>query len=124
MNIIVSTPYMDEAGLCDRVALMAGGEIFRIGSPDEICASFSGDLFALKNLPFALLAPLRDLPEVKSAFLFGESVHLRLKSNADFGVDFKGENLAQNLAQFLREKLHCDSLEVTQISQNIEDCFM
>lgn len=35
MSIIVSTPYMDEAQLCDRVALMAGGEIFRIGSPSE-----------------------------------------------------------------------------------------
>lgn len=131
MSIIVSTPYMDEAQLCDRVALMAGGEIFRIGTPNEIISDFSGELFALKNLPFALLANLRNLPQVKSAFLFGDSLHLRLNPNADFGVesnsDFgvkSSEKSNAYLQAFLRQKLGCDDLEVTRISPNIEDCFM
>lgn len=131
MSIIVSTPYMDEAQLCDRVALMAGGEIFRIGSPSEIVRDFSGELFALKNLPFALLANLRNLPQVKSAFLFGESLHLRLNSNADFGLESRAdfgtkssEKSSAYLQAFLRQKLGYDDLEVTRISPNIEDCFM
>lgn len=143
MSIIVSTPYMDEAQLCDRVALMAGGEIFRIGSPSEIVRDFSGELFALKNLPFALLSNLRNLPQVKSAFLFGESLHLRLNLNADFAKDFSSESRADfvlesnsdfdtnssekssaYLQAFLRQKLGYDDLEVTRISPNIEDCFM
>ena len=139
MSIIVSTPYMDEAQLCDRVALMAGGEIFRIGSPSEIVRDFSGELFALKNLPFALLANLRNLPQVKSAFLFGESLHLRLNPNADFGLESRADfGLESNsdfgtksseksiayLQAFLRQKLGYDDLEVTRISPNIEDCFM
>lgn len=119
MSIIVSTPYMDEAQLCDRVALMAGGEIFRIGSPSEIVRDFSGELFALKNLPFALLANLRNLPQVKSAFLFGESLHLRLNHNVDFDLESSAY-----LQAFLRQKLGYDDLEVTRISPNIEDCFM
>ena len=143
MSIIVSTPYMDEAQLCDRVALMAGGEIFRIGSPSEIMSDFSGELFALKNLPFSLLADLRKLPQVKSAFLFGESLHLRLNPNVDCGIDLSSESRADFVAKsskkssekssadsnailqtFLREKLRCADLEVTRISPNIEDCFM
>lgn len=115
MSIIVSTPYMDEAQLCDRVALMAGGEIFRLNTPDEIISDFSGELFALKNLPFALLADLRKLPQVKSAFLFGESLHLRLHNNAES---------SQNIQSFLSEKLRCADLEITRIAPNIEDCFM
>ena len=135
MSIIVSTPYMDEAQLCDRVALMTGGEIFRIGSPSEIMGDFSGELFALKNLPFSLLAVLRDLPQVKSAFLFGESLHLRLNPNvdfssesrADFGIKSSEKSSADSnaiLQTFLREKLRCADLEVTRIAPNIEDCFM
>ena len=135
MSIIVSTPYMDEAQLCDRVALMAGGEIFRIGSPSEIMSDFSGELFALKNLPFSLLAVLRDLPQVKSAFLFGESLHLRLNPNvdfssesrADFGIKSSEKSSADSnaiLQAFLRQKLRCAALEVTRIAPNIEDCFM
>lgn len=108
MSIIVSTPYMDEAQLCDRVALMAGGEIFRIGSPSEIVRDFSGELFALKNLPFALLANLRNLPQVKSAFLFGESLHLRLNPNVDFSFDSRESNAyfdtnsSENLARICK----------------------
>ena len=119
MSIIVSTPYMDEAGLCDRVALMANGEIFRIGSPNEIVGDFRGDLFALKNLPFCLLDSLRKIPQVKSAFLFGESVHLHLHSEAQSSADFMGD-----LEQNLRVNLNCKHLEITQITPNIEDCFM
>lgn len=131
MSIIVSTPYMDEAQLCDRVALMAGGEIFRIGSPSEIVRDFSGELFALKNLPFALLSNLRNLPQVKSAFLFGNSLHLRLNPNVDFGLESRAdfgtkssEKSSAYLQAFLKEKLGYDDLEVTRISPNIEDCFM
>lgn len=104
----------------------------------KIISDFSGELFALKNLPFALLANLRNLPQVKSAFLFGESLHLRLNPNVDFAKDFSldfglesnadfGVNSSKKssvyLQTFLRQKLGYD-LEVTRISPNIEDCFM
>ena len=101
----------------------------------KIISDFSGELFALKNLPFALLVNLRNLPQVKSAFLFGDSLHLRLNPNADFAKDFSLESSADfdtksskksnaYLQAFLRQKLGCDDLEVTRISPNIEDCFM
>src|SRR3954470_21053772 len=36
ITILVSTPYMDEAGLCDRVALMQNGKILSAGTPGGI----------------------------------------------------------------------------------------
>ena len=118
MSIIVSTPYMDEASLCDRVALMAQGQILRTDTPNAVCASFEENLFALKNLPFHLLDDLRNLREIKSAFLFGEAFHIVL--NSSFEKDFT----PPNLQSFLREKLACEKLELTQIKPSIEDCFM
>lgn len=118
MSIIVSTPYMDEASLCDRVALMAQGQFLRTDTPATICASFGASLFALYHLPIHLLENLRNLSQIKSAFLFGESCHIVLNSAFD-------KNLSQeNLEQFLREKLGCKNLRVKRIEPSIEDCFM
>lgn len=118
MSIIVSTPYMDEASLCDRVALMAQGEFLRTDTPSAICASFEAKLYALFNLPIQALESLRNLEEIKSAFLFGKSVHIVLNSH------FENTFANANLEHFLREKLACKNLELMQIEPSIEDCFM
>lgn len=118
MSIIVSTPYMDEASLCDRVALMAQGEFLRTDTPSAICASFEANLYALFNLPIQVLENLRNLEEIKSAFLFGESVHIVLNSH------FENAFTSANLEHFLREKLQCQNLQIKPIKPSIEDCFM
>lgn len=118
MSIIVSTPYMDEASLCDRVALMAQGEFLRTDTPSAICASFEANLYALFNLPIQVLENLRKLEEIKSAFLFGESVHIVLNSH------FENAFTSANLEHFLREKLQCQNLQIKPIKPSIEDCFM
>lgn len=61
ITIVVATPYMDEATLCDRVALMQNGKILKIDTPQNICNSFPEDLYEVKteNIP-ALIKILKE----------------------------------------------------------------
>lgn len=80
ITILVSTPYMDEASRCDRIALIHQAEVLSIDTPDAITLAFPKKLFAAKSINnYELLKALRALPEVESAFPFGEWVHLTLK---------------------------------------------
>jgi ABC-2 type transport system ATP-binding protein len=80
ITIVVSTPYMDEAGLCDRVALMQRGEVLNISRPGELGKGREGLLYALKSASglYSYLEKLRKLPLVKHAWLFGDALHVSL----------------------------------------------
>lgn len=76
LTIVVSTPYMDEAARCDRVALVQGGRVLAIDVPGAIGARFPRPLFAVRaRQRAALLAALRAFPHTASALPFGETVH-------------------------------------------------
>src|SRR5487761_2102800 len=80
ITILVSTPYMDEAGKCDRVALMQAGNIMSINTPDGIIAKFEKDLFEVRSskmLP--LLNDLKNYDEVEDAYFFGAYHHVVMK---------------------------------------------
>ena len=82
ITIIVSTPYMDEAMRCDRVALIQTGKILTIDKPDKIRKGFSRKLFTVKSVEkFKLINALRKYPLTITAWPFGESVHLTLKDD-------------------------------------------
>jgi drug efflux transport system ATP-binding protein len=74
ITIMVSTPYMDEASLCDRVALIQKGEIMSIDTPEKIISQFEGNLFAVrsKNM-YQLMSDLREYDQTKTVFLFGHN---------------------------------------------------
>ena len=77
ITIIVSTPYMDEARLCDRIALMQNGKFLRIDSPENIIASYPQRLWSvIADNMHGLLNDLRSCPYVKSSFSFGASYHV------------------------------------------------
>lgn len=80
ITILVSTPYMDEASLCDRIALMQHGKILAIDSPEAIAGSFPLVLYKAKssNTP-ELLNDLRNYSDKLYAYPFGEHVHLVFK---------------------------------------------
>ncbi len=82
ITIVVSTPYMDEATLCDRIALIEGGSIMSINTPGNIVQSFPRPLFAVKadNI-YKLLQDLRSDTRVESCYAFGEYLHLTLKAD-------------------------------------------
>ena len=85
ITIIASTPYMDEAKLCNRVAFMQAGNILTIDTPQGITESFPRELFEIKsNHLHRLVHDLRSQTDCHSAFLFGQEVH--------YTTNLKGEN--------------------------------
>ena len=80
ITILVSTPYMDEANLCDRIALIQNGKIMSIDSPANIIAAYPSKLYGVKadNI-YKLLNDLRANELVESSYPFGEYLHVTLK---------------------------------------------
>jgi len=84
ITIIVSTPYMDEALRCDRIALIQEGKILGIDTPSNIRNSYGRKLYAVSHPErYRLLIALRSLPQVISPEPFGDSVHVVLRDDAD-----------------------------------------
>ena len=114
ITIIVSTPYMDEATLCDRIALIREGEFLSIDTPQNIVAKFDKPLFAVSGDNMSgLLKILRKIPEVSSSYAFGDVHHIVVKE----GI---GTEVIRNI---LAEKGHADAT-VKVIKAGVEDCFI
>ncbi|MBN2520891.1 MAG: ABC transporter ATP-binding protein [Bacteroidales bacterium] len=115
ITIIVSTPYMDEASKCDRVALIQEGEILKIDTPENIVHDFDKVIYSVsgKNV-YQLLIDLRKFEKTKSAFPFGHKVHLVLKDKLAKDKD---------VTEFL-EKFGHEQIQIANIMPSIEDCFM
>ena len=114
ITIIVSTPYMDEAGQCDRIALMQDGEFLRLDTPSSIVGAYTDTLWAVQaDDMHRLLDDLRACPEVLTAFSFGEAFHVTVREDARM----------QELAAYLAGLGH-RRVEVTPIQATVEDCFM
>ncbi len=115
ISILVSTPYMDEAELCDRIAFIQEGRILSINTPQRISASMTKPLFAIqtKNMYNALL-DLREAPFCDQCFAFGDAHHLSVTQTT---IDEK------QLYDFLESCGHTD-VHVSRINPGIEDTFM
>jgi ABC-2 type transport system ATP-binding protein len=82
ITIIVSTPYMDEAMRCDRVALIQNGKILSVDTPEKMRNGFTRKLFMVKAAEkFKLITTLRKYPDTLTAYPFGDSVHVTLKGD-------------------------------------------
>ncbi len=115
ITILVSTPYMDEANLCDRVALIQNGEIMAIDKPEKVISSFGRKLWAVKsNSIYQLIKDLRAFEFIDTVFPFGEYLHITTK---DKDLDIL------EMKSVLSKKNHSD-IEIKEIEANIEDCFM
>jgi ABC-type multidrug transport system ATPase subunit len=115
ITIVVSTPYMDEAGLCDRVALIQGGQLLSIDTPAKIVQQFEHKLYAVRsNNMYKLILDLRSYENTFSVFPFGQYLHY-----IDKRTDFKTETISD----FLKNSLH-KNIEINRVSPNIEDCFI
>jgi ABC-type multidrug transport system ATPase subunit len=114
ITIIVSTPYMDEASLCDRVALMQEGKIMQIDTPANIIKNYKPELLAIhSNNMHDLLVKLRNYNINSQVYLFGQTVHF--SSN---------ERINQSdLKNYLQNNGHPNT-EINTCSPTIEDCFL
>ncbi len=119
LTVVVSTPYMDEAMRCDRVALIHGGHILDIDAPSAIGARFELPLLAVRGPNrYAMLAPLRAYPHAKSVYLFGEELHY-----TDARGDRRAVDLVPELSAHLVASGHPNAT-VHPINAGIEDAFM
>lgn len=108
ITILVSTPYMDEASMCDRVALMQTGQILSIDTPEGVIGNFKHPLLAVKNNNMLqLLNRLKEFEGTENVYPFGEYHHLVLKPGFDIDA-VKG---------FV-------DAEVKPVRADIEDCFI
>ena len=95
ITILVSTPYMDEAALCDRIGLLQKGRLLSVHSPDKIGEEMRYPMFVLKSdlSLYGYLEKIRALQACRSAYLFGNEIHLTLQSESDIpGIqkEFRG----------------------------------
>jgi ABC-2 type transport system ATP-binding protein len=83
LTLLVSTPYLDEAERCHRVALMDHGRLIACETPAALRGLLPGRLVELRGPDLGALKPtIHDLPGVTEAQLFGDTLHLRLAENA------------------------------------------
>ncbi|RLD25825.1 MAG: ABC transporter ATP-binding protein [Bacteroidetes bacterium] len=115
ITIVVSTPYMDEAELCDRVALLQKGRVLEITDPSLATKGDGVELFSLRSSrgAYAYLERIRSMEECKYAWLFGDELHVSPKSPAD----------AERM-NMLMEQWDDPTLKWQVIVPSIEDRFM
>lgn len=121
ITIVVSTPYMDEASLCDRIALIQNGEFLTIDSPQGIIANYPNTLLAVESADMhQLLHDLRQNELTKNCFAFGNEHHVAInKNNTTLSLD----ELIKETDNYLQEKGH-KQLTIKAINPTVEDCFM
>lgn len=116
ITILVATPYMDEADLCDRIALLQGGKILAIDSPQNISRSFAHPILRVKAEKMStVIRSLAAVDGVISSNGFGEYAHVVVK---DAGVETQ-----DRLANHLRA-LGLQQIEVKVTQPTIEDVFI
>lgn len=114
--ILVSTPYMDEATLCDRIALIESGRILSVDTPQGVRDKFPDNLYAVRSDDrYRLLRELRKDPGTRSCYPFGEYLHLTLEDNE--------RDYTEALLRQLNDSGHT-GVKVLRTAPTIEDCFI
>lgn len=112
ITILVSTPYMDEALRCDRIAFIHEGRILTVDTPDNLISQYKGSVYEIRsdNI-YAIIDLIRKLDKTKSCFAFGQSLH------------WSTDVLSEQATQLLRDN-NIRINELRAIKPTIEDCFM
>lgn len=114
ITIIVSTPYMDEAMKCDRVALIQDGRLLSINQPEKIREEFSSRLFSVRAPEkYRLINALRSYSGIRTAYPFGDSVH----------VTFTGNEFDGSIYEYL-SRMGLSDVTITETRAGIEDRFL
>jgi ABC-2 type transport system ATP-binding protein len=115
ITILVSTPYMDEANLCDRVALIQNGHVLEVDTPDEIISKFKRKIIRVRSDEiYRLITDLRNYEKADSVFAFGQYLHF---------TGIKDQVEPVELTKYLKHQNH-RGVEAEIIRPVIEDVFM
>lgn len=114
ITVLVSTANMDEATLCDRIALMREGEFIALDTPANIIADYKEILWSVKGDKMApMLDAIRTYPLVETTFAFGDKHHITVNARLK----------KEELKKYLEEKGYED-VSIQEISPTVEDCFL
>jgi ABC-2 type transport system ATP-binding protein len=115
ISVLVSTPYMDEAARCDRIALVQEGRIIALDTPEAITENFAFPIYGIKGQNnYHLISKIKDMPGLRSIYPSGEYAHLVMNDNQKTLQEIK--DLAASRSQQVVD------LEI--IKPDIEDCFI
>jgi len=115
ITIVMSTPYLDEAERCGRVALLHEGRTLAVDEPSRLRTLIAGrivEVMAPGRSDAAALA--RTLPGVNDVQVFGERLHLTLEGTTDDAVDAVAREIAKTLA----------GASVRAVPPSLEDVFI
>ena len=116
ITMVVATPYMDEAALCDRIALIQNGKILSIETPENISNAYPDLLFEVKAGRTAnVLRALENFDQKKNVYAYGEFVHLTMDEEENFNPSV--------IEQYL-QKEGFENVEINPIKASIEDSFI
>ena len=116
ITMVVATPYMDEAALCDQIALIQHGKILSIDSPENISSTFPDLLFEVKaGRTSAVLRALENYSQKKNVYAYGEFVHLTIDPN---------ENFSSSAVQEYLKSAGFSNIEINPVKASIEDSFI
>ena len=119
LTIVVSTPYMDEADRCDRVALIQRGRLLAIDTPAAVAASCDRPLLAVHAADrHRLLHVVRAYPSAGTVYPFGETLHY-----TDARTHERADVIARELRAYLAREGFADA-DVSPTTPTIEDTFM
>ena len=105
ITIMVSTPYMDEAALCDRIALIQSGEMLSVNTPQQVIENYPYELFSVKaDNNYHLLEELKQHENIKLAYIAGDKLHI-VFGNDNRNIDYP-------------------NVDIKPIKPSIEDCFI
>ncbi len=115
LTIVVSTPYMDEARQCGRVALIQDGRLLQVDTPAAIEAQYARPLLAIRaDQRYPLIQALRAYPHAHAVYAFGEYVHY---------TDARAATDEATLRAYLHTQ-NITNIEIKPIRASIEDAFM
>ena len=115
ITILVSTPYMDEAALCDRIALIQKGKVLKIDSPQAITSKYEKVIYDIQSKnTHGLIHDLKNYPSHYSVYAFGEFIHY-IDKNTDF--------IPKDIIAYIENKNHSDII-INKAVTTIQDVFM
>jgi drug efflux transport system ATP-binding protein len=119
LTTVVSTPYMDEATRCDRIALMHRGRLLGVDTPEAITRAFERPLLGVRSKDrYRALLALRKYQHAHSAYPFGDVIHY-----ADKRVGASVDAIAQEVKTFLSASGFADA-SVEPLTPTVEDSFI
>ena len=115
ITILVSTPYMDEAELCDRIGLMQKGKLMSVNTPEGIVKNFPKELFAISGENnYQLMQQLKTIAKPEDVQIFGQNIHI-INRDGNLTEEFLSNSLAQG---------NLNNISINKINPTIEDCFI